>query len=353
VLNRITGGSWTPPLADASLLMRKIAPTAMANLLAIQDLHVRFLRQDSGTLYALNGVNLHLREGEVLGILGESGSGKSTLAKSLLRLLPKTARVEGEIDFRGQKISQLTEREMNQIRGAWISRVPQEPKLALNPVMRIGDQVAEVLHAHRNWSWQRCRTEAECALERVGLFESARRFYNAYPHQLSGGQQQRAVIAQAVACVPALLIADEPTASLDSTTEVQILELFRDLKTRQNTSLLFITHNPELLRDFADRVAVLYAGRVIETRSGSEIFERAWHPYLQGLLACSPAGAAKSSPGPRFRTIAGLPPDPQNPAKGCSFAPRCSDRMARCEEARPELLEVNAEEGVECFLYER
>jgi oligopeptide/dipeptide ABC transporter ATP-binding protein len=325
----------------------------MAEFLTIQDLHVRFSKDNGRMVYALNGVSLRVREGQVVGILGESGSGKSTLAKTLLRLLPRTARVNGDVQFGGRNTLQLTESEMNLIRGARIALIPQEPGLALNPVLKIGDQVAEVLRVHRGWSWKRCKTEAQSALEQVGLPCAGRRFYDAYPHQLSGGQQQRAVIAQALACQPALIIADEPTASLDSETEAQILDLFRKLKAAQSSSLLFITHNPDLLRNFADRVAVLYAGRVVETKSADSLFENARHPYAKGLLACVPAERAKLGPGQRLHTIGGMPPDPETLASGCSFAPRCNLRLEQCETHHPELQDVNDTDAVECFLYGR
>jgi peptide/nickel transport system ATP-binding protein len=325
----------------------------MAELLNIDDLHVRFCDGNGTVAHALNGVNLRVGQAEVVGILGESGSGKSSLGRSLLRLLPRTAQIRGEIEFEGRRIGELTEPEMNRIRGARIAMVSQEPGLALNPVMKIGDQVAEVLRVHRNWNWPRCRTEAENALERVGLGSAHRRWYDAFPHQLSGGQQQRAVIAQAVACAPALLIADEPTASLDADTEAEILDLFRELKAERNTSLLFITHNPELLRGLADRVAVLYAGRVVETTARDKIFQAARHPYSRGLLACIPGENAKHLPARRLRTIGGTPPDPDNLGEGCSFAPRCSERVEKCETRRPATQQFADDEGVECFLYER
>jgi peptide/nickel transport system ATP-binding protein len=325
----------------------------MVELLSIKDLHVHFSKGDGRIVHALNGISLRVRAGEAVGILGESGSGKSTLVKTLLRLLPRTARVTGDIEFAGRKILQLSERELNQIRGARIALIPQEPGLALNPVLKIGDQVAEVLRVHKGWSWKRCRTEAESALDQVGLRSSSRRFYDAYPHQLSGGQQQRAVIAQALACQPALIIADEPTAALDSETEAQILDLFRDLKAGHNPSLLFITHNPELLRHFADRVAVLYAGRVVETKSTETMFENARHPYAKGLLACAPTQGTRLAPSQRLHTIAGMPPDPEKPGRGCSFAPRCDERLEQCEARHPQAQEMNDEESVECFLYGR
>lgn len=325
----------------------------MADLLHITDLHVCFPKDNGRVVYALNGINLRVRKGEVLGVLGESGSGKSTLAKALLRILPKTAAATGDIEFEGRKLAQFTESEMNQIRGARMALVPQEPGLALNPVMKIGDQVAEVLRVHGHCNWKRCKAEAEYALARVGLQNSSRRFYDAYPHQLSGGQQQRAVIAQAVACRPALILADEPTASLDSATEAEILDLFHQMNATQNTTLLFITHNPELLRNFADRVAILYAGRVVETGSVHSIFENARHPYVQGLFACAPTENTKLAPGRRLHTIGGAPPNPENLATGCSFAPRCGERLEHCDTCRPVPLELRNEEVVECFLYGR
>ena len=199
-----------------------------------------------------------------------------------------------------------------------------------------------------------CKADAETALERVGLgCSSERRFYDVYPHQLSGGQQQRAAIAQAIACEPALLVADEPTASLDVATEAQILGLFRELKGARTTSLLFITHNPELLRNFADRVAVLYAGRIVETVATERLFGDARHPYSKGLIACTPRVEVGRTDGKRLHAIRGLPPDPAIVADGCSFAPRCTERLAECETRRPEMREVKRDEGVECLLYER
>lgn len=325
----------------------------MVELLSIEDLHVRFAQDRDGTIYALNGVSLRIRAGEVVGILGESGSGKSTLAKSVLRLLPRTAQVAGDIEFAGRKLGQLNEREMNQVRGACIALIPQEPGLALNPVLKIGDQVAEVLRVHRKGGGKRCRIQAESLLERVGLHSPSRAFYEAYPHQLSGGQQQRAIVAQALACQPSLIIADEPTASLDSDTEAQILDLFRELKAAQNTSLLFVTHNPELLRNFADRVAVLYAGRIVETQAADTVFENARHPYAKGLLACLPSEETRLAGGQRLPTIGGTPPNPATLARGCSFAPRCMERLERCETQPPETHEIDGEEAVECFLYGR
>lgn len=325
----------------------------MSDLLRIEDLHVRFSNDDGRVVHALNGVSLRVREREVVGILGESGSGKSTLAKALLKLLGRNSMVTGNVLFEGKNFAQLPEREMNAIRGARIALVPQEPGVALNPVMKVGDQVAEVLRAHRNWDRHRCHTEAARLLERVHLRVDGRNFYDAYPHQLSGGQQQRVVIAQAVACGPALIIADEATASLDSATELQILDLFRELKAEQKNSILFITHNPALLQGLADRVAVMYAGRIVEESFASQIFEEAKHPYTKALLECVPGVNDGRQPGYRLHTIEGAPPDPERLAAGCSFSPRCSRRLEKCDNLRPGVWGAEDGSRVECFLYER
>ena len=324
----------------------------MEDLLTVEDLRVRFSKQDGRVVHALNGVSLRVGEREAVGILGESGSGKSTLAKSLLRLLGRGADATGIIEFEGRNLEELTEQEMNEIRGARMAMVPQTPGLALNPVMKIGDQVAEVLRAHRDWSRQRCRSEARQLLERVHLSLGGRNLYDAYPHQLSGGQQQRVVIAQAVACGPSLILADEPTAALDSAAESQILDLFRELKAGQKTSIIFITHNPALLEGLADRVAIMYAGRIVEESSCSQIFANALHPYTKDLLACRPSSTAARSERQRLHTIEGAPPDPERLAAGCSFSPRCPQRLEKCDNARPGLRGAEGGSRVECFLYE-
>jgi oligopeptide transport system ATP-binding protein len=323
-------------------------------LLKIAELHVHFRELNGNKVHALNGADLQLAGGEVLGILGESGCGKSTLARALMRLLPKSAQVSGgTIQFAGQILLDLSEGEMRRIRGAQLALILSEPGQSLNPVMRAGDQIAEVIHAHREGNWKHCRAEAVSLLERVHLSSNIRQMYDAYPHQLSGGQQQRVVIAQALACHPALIIADEPTASLDSTTASEILELLRELKEERNTSLLLITHDPTILPGIADRVAVMYGGRIVEDGPLSQVFHAPRHPYVKALLDCALPLAANRAPTPgmRLKTIGGSPPNPAKLADGCSFSPRCPDRMEKCRTGRPPSVEVEQAGQVECLLY--
>jgi oligopeptide/dipeptide ABC transporter ATP-binding protein len=325
----------------------------MKDLLIVDDLRVRFAGPDGRHVNALNGVSLQLREGELVALLGESGSGKSTLAKTLLRMSPRNSQVlGGTIVFEGRDLFQITERAMTEIRGARIAMISQDPGVALNPVMKVGDQIAEVLRAHRNWDAQERRAEAEPLLDQVNLRSTGRQMYDAYPHQLSGGQLQRVVIAQAIACEPALIVADEPTASLDSDTEKEILELFHQLKTRRKTSFLLITHDPAILPGLADRVAVLYAGRIVEDAPCRQIFQRPMHPYTKALLACMPPDISERVPdGFRLPTVAGSPPIGDESIHGCSFSPRCTERMTKCESVSPLAQEIEAERRVECFLY--
>jgi peptide/nickel transport system ATP-binding protein len=326
----------------------------MTPLLQVEELHVHFLGPAT-KICALNGTRFELAHGEVLGILGESGSGKSTLAKALMRLLPKPALIsKGAIQFEGQNLLALTEAEMARIRGAQLSFISQDPGQSLSPVMRVGDQIAEVIHAHRDWNWNRCRAEATSLLDLVHLSSDNRRMYDAYPHLLSGGEQQRVVIAQALACNPSLIIADEPTASLDSSTADEILELFRELKEERGMSLLLITHDPTILRGLANRVAVMYSGRIVEIAPLSQIYNRPRHPYVRALLDCAapPTANRLTAPHTRLSTIAGSSPDPARLAEGCSFSPRCPERLEKCQMRPPVSVEVERESSVECFLYE-
>jgi peptide/nickel transport system ATP-binding protein len=273
--------------------------------------------------------------------------------------LPKNARVtSGSIEFAGRDISKLTDSELQSYHGKDVAFVPQEPGLALNPVMKIGEQVAEVLRAHNSWPRQRYRSEAEALLERVRLSSTDRRIYNAYPHQLSGGQQQRVVIAQALSCDPQLIIADEPTASLDSETESEILQLLADLKSKRRMALILITHDPRILYSLADRVAVLYAGRVVEDAPTKVFFENPQHPYSRSLLACAATPSwdlqqrdPQSADPIRLPTIPGESPDPEHTLPGCEFAPRCDRRMSKCDSQPPSPIDAPENRRIECHLY--
>jgi oligopeptide/dipeptide ABC transporter ATP-binding protein len=330
----------------------------MSPLLRANELRVDFLSPAHAPIHVLRGASLEIQPGEIVGLLGESGSGKSTLAKALLQLLPKNARIcGGTLEFESQNLLALSERELRKIRGARIARIPQEPSLALSPVMKVGDQVAEVIHAHRALNWKDCRKEAFDLLERVRLsgFPGAiSRMYDAYLHQLSGGQQQRVVIAQAIACRPALIVADEPTASLDTESESEILSLLYELKSERNLSLLFITHDPRILRGLADRTAVMYAGRIVEVGSTTQLLSAPQHPYTRALLGCvlpslGESGFPASAPLP---TIEGAAPEPELVIAGCSFAPRCAERINDCESRSPSSVETSDAGQVECFLYD-
>src|SRR5580692_3177197 len=337
--------------------------TGMSSLLNVADLRVDFTLPANVRIRALRGVHLQIEPGICYGVLGESGSGKSTLAKALVQLLPKNAKVtSGTIEFGGRDISKLSDAELQRYHGKDVAFVPQEPGLALNPVMKIGEQVAEVLRAHNTWPRQRYRSEAESLLASVQLSSTDRRMYNAYPHQLSGGQQQRVVIAQALSCDPQLIIADEPTASLDAETEAEILQLLADLKSKCRMSLILITHDPRILYLLADRVAVLYAGRVIEDAPAEVFFDNPQHPYSRALLACAAAPFQDSqqpdsqrdsqSVAPhRLPTIPGDSPDPELTQPGCEFAPRCDRRMSKCDSQPPSPVSVSEDRRIECHLY--
>ncbi len=326
----------------------------MASLLRVDELRVEFALSGSARVRALRGIHLQIEPGICYGILGESGSGKSTLAKAVMQLLPVSAKItSGAIEFNGRDISKFTAAELQRYHGKEVAFVPQEPGLALNPVMKIGEQIAEVLRAHNRWPSQRYRSEAESLLDTVRLTATDRRIYNAYPHQLSGGQQQRVAIAQALSCNPQLIVADEPTASLDAETEAEILQLLADLKSNRRMALILITHDPRILYALADRIAVLYAGRVIEDAPSKVFFDNPQHPYSRALLACAAAPLRDSECAGTLRlpTIPGDSPDPEHTEPGCEFAPRCDRRMAKCDSQPPSPVAVPEDRRIECHLY--
>jgi oligopeptide/dipeptide ABC transporter ATP-binding protein len=291
--------------------------------------------------------------GETLGVLGESGSGKSTLASALLRLLPGNGEIQrGVVLFEGQDLLQAEPRELERIRGARIAPIFQEPSLALHPTIRIGEQVSDVLAAHGSLNRGALRQKTRQLLAEVFPVDLAR-ISDSYPHQLSGGQQQRVLIAKAIACGPSLIVADEPTASLDPTTQLEILSLFRTLREKFNTSLILITHNPALLAGLADRVLVLYAGKVAEIGPTEKVLTSPQHPYTRALLQSMPGQHDEQGKGRKSKlpVIPGEAPNLAALANGCRFESRCADRMELCTQREPAAVVVREAHGVSCFKY--
>jgi peptide/nickel transport system ATP-binding protein len=322
-------------------------------LLLVRDLTIHYRADDGTRIPAVEGVDFEISPGEVMGLVGESGSGKSTIALALLGLLPTTASfINGSIIFRGRQLSNLHESAFQEIRGAEISMIFQESGLALNPVMRVGEQVCEVIRAHRNWNRQQCRKEVERVLEKVRL-PGGERIFNAYPHQLSGGERQRVMIAQGIACEPALLIADEPTASLDAITQREILDLLKELKVHERMAILLITHNPAILTNLAERVVVQYAGRILEEGEIAHVFQRPLHPYTQALLDCVREVPAHDEMRGKTRlpTIPGNPPNLAENSTGCAFEPRCAKRFEICKTKEPKAVELDFLRRVSCLIY--
>jgi oligopeptide/dipeptide ABC transporter ATP-binding protein len=302
----------------------------------------------SGAIPAVDDVSFEIRRGETLGLVGESGSGKSVTAFSIMRLVQPPGRIRsGRIGFRGRDLLQLKEREMCAVRGADISLIFQEPMTALNPVFTIGDQLRETLLVHHKATRRDARAKAIELLEAVKMPGAASRVDD-YPHQLSGGMRQRVLIAMAIACRPALVIADEPTTALDVTIQAQILDLLREMKKAFDLSLLLITHDLGVIAETADRVAVMYAGRIVEYGPVREIFQQPMHPYTRGLLASLPTG----KPGSRLMAIEGTVPMLGALPPGCAFNPRCPDRFDRCTTAPPGDFVVGPGRTAKCYLHE-
>lgn len=304
----------------------------MTALLRVQDLCVHF-QTDEGLVKAVDGVSLELAKGEVLGVVGESGSGKSVTALALMGLVPTPPGFypNGRIEFDGQELLSLKEAALRRLRGNRIAMIFQDPMTSLNPYLRVARQLTEVLEVHRGMGALDARKRAIEMLERVGIPEPARRI-DSYPHELSGGMRQRIVIAMALLCEPELLIADEPTTALDVTIQAQILELIGDLRARMGTSVMLITHDLGVVAGMAERVAVMYAGRIVEQAKTADLFASPQHPYTRGLLRATPRLLGARD---RLSTIEGLPPDLSDLPEGCPFAPRCESAHDRCEQAYP------------------
>ena len=306
-------------------------------LVSVQDLTVEF--HGSRSASALNQVSFELQAGEVLALLGESGSGKSVTLRTLLKLhAPRSTRISGKIDVDGHDVLVLQGRALDAYRGGIVSMVFQEPGLAFDPVYTIGQQISEAIRAHEAMSAASARKQALQMLERVQIAQAPRR-YDAYPHELSGGMRQRAMIALALCCKPKLLLADEPTTALDATVQIQILLLLRELQRETGMAVIFVTHDIGAAVEVADRIAVMYAGRIVEESGVADMVHGARHPYSAGLLAASVSGQQRGQP---LRAIPGAPPDLAALPPGCSFAARCAHASAQCRTAVPPLLQLGA-----------
>jgi oligopeptide/dipeptide ABC transporter ATP-binding protein len=301
------------------------------------DLSVTFRTNSGGRVAAVRSVSFEVHPGETLVLLGESGSGKSVTARAIMRLHGRNAEVQGEVTLAGQSVLAIPEAEMRGIRGAKVSMVPQDPSAALDPLRRVGSQLTEVLLLHKVCS---SRTEArERAVEllrQVGI-PDPKRVYHSYPHELSGGMRQRVVIAIAISCEPVVIIADEPTTALDVTVQAQILELFAELQGRVSTALLMITHDVLVAGDVADVIAVMYAGRIVETGPAREVLDNARHPYTRALLGAMPRPDTERG---HLESITGAPPPAGVEFPGCAFAERCPLAQDACRAAVPELVRV-------------
>ena len=318
-------------------------------LLSVEGLRTHFFTND-GVVKAVDGISFTVQPGETLGIVGESGCGKSMTSLSIMRLLSKPGRtVAGRIVFMGRNVLELSDEEMEDLRGNDIAMIFQEPMTALNPVFKVGDQIRDSLIRHFGISDRQARVRIVELFEKVRIPSPKQRVQD-YPHQLSGGMRQRVMIAMALACNPRLLIADEPTTALDVTIQAQILALLDELKRTENMGIIMITHDLGVIAEMADKVAVMYAGKMVESASVYDIFGKPKHPYTQGLLASMPS---HDKVGHRLNAIQGVVPHPLNLPPGCSFAPRCPHRFELCDSAFPVLDVVEPDHRAACYLYTR
>jgi peptide/nickel transport system ATP-binding protein len=314
-------------------------------MVEIDNLSVTF-RRGRKPVRAVDGVSLKVRPGEVVALLGESGSGKSVTMRSLLRLHPEGTKIEGAIRVDGQDVLALGRQALADLRGRTVSMVFQEPRLALDPVYSLGQQIAETIRRHEGVSQITALTRAKELFEKVRIPSPERRLAN-YPHEMSGGMLQRAMIAMALACNPKVLLADEPTTALDATVQIQILLLIRELQREYGLSVLFVTHDIGVAAEIADRIAVMYAGRIVEEGAVADVIRAPRHPYTRGLLG---ARVELAHGRDRLITIPGSPPDLTDLPPGCAFGPRCDRATAACREAVPELAERAGPGAVACIL---
>lgn len=319
------------------------------NLLEIKNLHTYFTTK-RGIIKAANGVSLNIEEGKTLGLVGESGSGKSVTAMSILQLFEENQKIhEGEIHFDGQLLSEMTPNQLREIRGDEISVIFQEPMTSLNPVFKVGRQIAEVLMLHHGLDKKQARSKAIDLLDDVGI-SNPEKIVDVYSFQLSGGMSQRVMIAMALACRPKLLIADEPTTALDVTIQAQILKLMNDLKKQYNTSILFVTHDLGVINEMADDVAVMYCGQIVEKAPVKTIFghdSKYSHPYTEGLMFSVPR--LDTPTGTRLEAIPGAVPHPLNLPIGCKFSTRCKYATDKCRAEQPDLIEIEKGHEIRCF----
>ncbi|OIK15109.1 dipeptide/oligopeptide/nickel ABC transporter ATP-binding protein [Bacillus sp. MUM 116] len=318
-----------------------------SKLLEIKNLNVEY-RTDDEIVYAVNSLDLRLNSGESLGLVGETGAGKTTTALSILKLVadPPGKITSGEILFEGEDLLKAKKDFLRQIRGNKISMIFQDPMTSLNPVYSVGDQIAEVIHLHEKCSKAEAQQKAADMLEMVGIPKDR---YDEYPHQFSGGMKQRVVIAMSIACSPKLILADEPTTALDVTIQAQVLELMNDLKVKFNTSLLLITHDLGVVAQICDRVAIMYAGEIVEIGTVEEVFEHPKHPYTIGLFKSIPTLDDKVD---RLKPIKGQMPDPTNLPSGCSFHPRCPYMDEACSKTELAMTNVSGTHSVKCLIHE-
>jgi len=316
------------------------------NILEIKDLVIQY-KTRKGIVKAVNNINLSIEKGETTGIVGETGAGKTTTALGILRLIsdPPGKIINGEIIFDGKNLLELSASEMRKIRGDRISMIFQDPMTALNPIMTVGEQIAEVIRLHGKLTVHESMLKAHEMLELVGI--SKDRYYE-YPHQFSGGMKQRVVIAIALACHPSLIIADEPTTALDVTIQAQVLEMMAKLKNDLNTSMILITHDLGIVAEICEKVVIMYAGEIIEAGTVEDIFDRSKHPYTKGLFDSLPDLDEDKV---RLRPIPGAMPDPTNLPNGCNFAPRCPFKMPRCEVKEIPTIHFSDTHFIKCLLF--
>ena len=317
------------------------------SLLKIEDLVIHYETEES-VVEAVNGISFELNEGETLGLVGETGAGKTTTALGILRLVPTPPAhiVQGSIEFEGRDLMKVSEAEMRKIRGNRISMIFQDPMTALNPALTVGEQVSEVIRLHQKLSHEDAMKRACEMLEMVGI--NAERYHD-YPHQFSGGMKQRVVIATALACNPKLLIADEPTTALDVTIQAQVLDMIRSLQEKLNTAMILITHDLGIVAEVCHKVAVIYAGQIVEYGTLDDIFFRTKHPYTKGLFGSIPSVTEQVK---RLKSIPGLVPNPADLPAYCSFYDRCEYRTDACMNGDPRMTEVEPGHMVRCKLFE-